>query len=246
MTDTALIGGSGFEELAGFQAERRAVVATPWGAPSDALVFGRLGARRWVFLSRHGAHHAIPPHLVNYRANLWALRQAGVKRIVALAAVGGISAALRPGSVLIPHQIIDYTWGRAHTFFDHPTSEGVAGGLQHVEFSDPYSEAVRGEIIAAAKKAGVSVTVQGVYAATQGPRLETAVEINRLERDGADVVGMTAMPEAALARELGIEYAAIAMVVNPAAGRGDAVSLEMIAGYLESAAEKVLQIIARL
>ncbi len=242
MTDTAIIGGTGFRQLPGFKIERHETIDTPYGSPSTALVFGRLSAsppaNSLVFLSRHGSDHTIPPHRINYRANIHALKEIGVQRIIALAAVGGILPGLKPGAIVLPHQIIDYTWGRAHTFF-----EDGSEGIKHIEFSKPYSEAVRQKILAAAEKIGVPVVDGAVHAVTQGPRLETAAEIDRLERDGADVVGMTAMPEAALARELDIEYATIALVVNPAAGRGEVTSMEMIAKHLQVSGREVLKII---
>ena len=244
--DTAVIGGSGFDQLAGFVCERRVQVATPYGEPSAAPVLGHLRGRAFAFLPRHGAGHAVAPHRVNYRANIWALREIGVRRIIALAAVGGISAAFPPGAVVIPDQIIDYTWGRRHTFHDAPDEN-----LRHIDFSRPYNETLRREIIAAAKRGGVDVVIGAVYAATQGPRLETAAEIDRLERDGADVVGMTGMPEAALARELDLDYAALALVVNPAAGRtrtrsSGEIDMESIKKYLAVAAEGVVEILANL
>ena len=246
MTDNAIIGGTGFEALADFEVARRETVDTPYGEPSAALAFGRLVAREWIFLSRHGAEHTIPPHRVNYRANIWALKKSGVKRIVALAAVGGISDHLTPESIVIPDQIIDDTWGRAHTFFDGPVDgkgDGMLAGVKHIDFSRPFNEAMREKIIAAAKKSGVELVTEAVLAVTQGPRLETAAEIARLERAGANLVGMTAMPEAALARELDIEYATLALVVNAAAGRGADISMEMITGHLASVTPKVLEII---
>ena len=246
MTDNALIGGTGFEAVAEFEVARREAVDTPYGEPSAALVFGRLFVGEWIFLPRHGVGHTIPPHRVNYRANIWALKESGVKRIVALAAVGGISDHLAPGSIVIPDQIIDDTWGRAHTFFDGPAIGGMIAGVKHIDFSRPFSEAMREKIIAAANKGGVELVTEAVLAVTQGPRLETAAEIARLERAGANLVGMTAMPEAALARELDIEYATLALVVNPAAGRGADISMEMIAGHLASAAPKALEIIKNL
>ena len=241
MTDTAIIGGTGFRQLAGFAVERTERITTPYGDPSAALVFGRLRERSLVFLSRHGAAHIIPPHRINYRANIHALKQIGIKRIIALAAVGGISPGINEESIVVPHQIIDYTWGRAHTFF-----EDGSEGIESIEFSKPYSETVRKTIIAAAQSAGVEIIDRGVYAVTQGPRLETAAEIDRLERDGADVVGMTAMPEAALAKELGIDYATLAMVVNPAAGRGEDISMAMIAKHLKVCSVRVVKIITHL
>ncbi|MGR3914654.1 MAG: S-methyl-5'-thioinosine phosphorylase [Gammaproteobacteria bacterium] len=210
---TAIIGGSGFADLPGLEVARRDAALTPYGAPSAPLLFGRLGGREVVFISRHGAGHSIAPHRVNYRANLWALKQAGAARVVALAAVGGIAAQYAPGTLALPHQLIDYTWGRAHTFFD------CDDDVRHIDFAAPYDASLRTEILAAARRAGAGLAERAVHAVTQGPRLESAAEIDRLERDGAGIVGMTGMPEAALARELCLPYAAIAMVINPAAGR---------------------------
>lgn len=216
----AVIGGSGLTQLASLEVARREVVRTPYGEPSGALVFGRIGAQEVVFLARHGYGHTIPPHRVNYRANLWALvKAAGAEGIVSVASVGGIRADLGPGMLAVPHQIIDTTWGRPHTFFD-----GGDAPVVHVDFTEPYDRTLRERLLCAADASGLKVAGAAVYAATQGPRLETAAEIDRLARDGADIVGMTGMPEAALARELEIPYAAICAVANWAAGRGDSVS----------------------
>ena len=196
-----------------------------------------------VFLARHGYGHTIVPHEVNYRANVWALRQEGVDSIVSVASVGGIRNDIWPGTLVLPHQIIDYTWGRASTFF-----EGPGQPVNHIDFTEPYSRALRERILKAAGALGERLMDGGVYAATQGPRLETAAEITRLERDGADLVGMTGMPEAALARELGLEYAAIAVVANYAAGRGDserAIALDKIQLILDEALGRVRKIIAK-
>ncbi|MBP7627157.1 MAG: hypothetical protein RLZZ220_1878 [Pseudomonadota bacterium] len=212
----AIIGGSGLTQLANLNVIRREVVRTPYGEPSGALTFGQLCEHPVVFLARHGYGHTIPPHRVNYQANLWALKEAGVEIIISVASVGGIRADMCPGTLVVPDQIIDYTWGRKNTFH-----EGTDEPVVHIDFTEPYDAAVRRRILAAAAAAGEKVFDGAVYAATQGPRLETAAEINRLERDGADVVGMTGMPEAALARELGIPYAAINVVANYAAGRAD-------------------------
>jgi len=211
----AIIGGSGFNQLANMQVTRRRVVRTPYGKPSGALVFGTLRGRKVVFLPRHGPGHAIPPHAVNYRANIWALHAQKVKDVVSVASVGGIRADLGPGTLAVPDQIIDYTHGRSSTFFsrgDRPVT--------HIDFTRPYCEALRQRLLEAACAAGEALVAEGTYAATQGPRLETAAEISRLERDGAHLVGMTGMPETALAREIGLCYAAIEIVVNHAAGRG--------------------------
>ncbi|MDR3351885.1 MAG: S-methyl-5'-thioinosine phosphorylase [Zoogloeaceae bacterium] len=212
----AIIGGSGLTQLSNLEVSRREVARTPYGEPSGALTFGLLAGAQVVFLARHGHGHAIPPHKVNYRANLWALQAHGATRIVSVASVGGIRADLAPGDIVIPHQIIDYTWGRKSTYFD-----GEDGRVVHVDFTEPYDAALRMRLIAAAAKTGIALKDGAIYAATQGPRLETAAEIDRFERDGADVVGMTGMPEAVLARELGLPYAAINLVSNHAAGRGD-------------------------
>ena len=211
----AIIGGSGLSQLADLEISRREVVRTPHGEPSGPLLFGRLAGHEVVFLARHGYGHAIPPHQINYRANLWALHGQGVDNVVSIASVGGIRSDLVPGALAVPDQIIDYTHSRAGTYFT-----GEDGDVRHVDFTLPYCAALRAACLKAARQAGEVLIDGGVYAATQGPRLETAAEIERLERDGADMVGMTGMPEAVLARELGLCYAAIALVANYAAGRG--------------------------
>jgi len=211
-----ILGGSGLVQLAALQAPRRQVMRTPYGEPSGALTFGTLAGQPIVFLARHGYGHTIAPHEINYRANIWALKELGVEGVFAVASVGGIRADLVPPSLLVPHQIIDYTHSRASSFF-----ERGSGAVTHIDFTEPYAPRLRQRLLEAARRAGESVTDGGVYACTQGPRLETAAEINRLERDGADVVGMTGMPEAALAREAGLDYASLSVVVNHAAGRGD-------------------------
>lgn len=210
----AIIGGSGLTQLSTLEIVRREVVRTPYGEPSGALTFGTLSNRQVVFLARHGYGHTIPPHQVNYRANIWALKHAKATGIISVASVGGIRPDFAPGTLVVPAQIIDYTWGRKSTFF-----EGGEESVRHIDFTHPYDEPLRQRILAASVAAGEAAFNGGVYAATQGPRLETAAEINRMERDGADLVGMTGMPEAALARELDIPYAAINVVANYAAGR---------------------------
>ncbi len=239
----AIIGGSGLTQLSSLEVGRHKVMRTPYGEPSGALTFGRIGAREVIFLARHGYGHTIPPHEVNYRANLWALREAGAGTIVSVASVGGIRNDIWPGTLVLPDQVLDYTWGRASTFF-----EGPGQPVNHIDFTEPYSRTVRGALLGAAAAAGERIMDGGVYAATQGPRLETASEINRFERDGADIVGMTGMPEASLAREIGLEYAAIAVVANYAAGRGDsehAVALDKIQAVLDEALGRVRRIIAK-
>jgi 5'-methylthioadenosine phosphorylase len=240
----AIIGGSGLTKLANLEVGRRKLARTPYGDPSGAITYGRIGERDILFLARHGYGHTIAPHEVNYRANLWALKQAGADSVVSVASVGGIRNDIWPGALVLPHQIIDYTWGRTSTFFEGPGSP-----VNHIDFTEPYSRSLRATILAAAAACGERVTDGGVYAATQGPRLETAAEINRLERDGADIVGMTGMPEAGLARELGLEYAAITVVANYAAGRGDserAVPLDKIEEILDEAMGRVRRIIEKL
>lgn len=240
----AIIGGSGLTNLANLEGASRKVARTPYGEPSGPLTFGVLRGAPMIFLARHGYGHTIAPHQVNYRANLWALKDAGATVIVSIASVGGIDETLPPGALLVPDQIIDYTWGRASTFFEGPDSP-----VTHIDFTHPYSSTLRQRVLGAAAACGESMRDGGVYATTQGPRLETAAEIARLERDGAHVVGMTGMPEAALARELELDYAAIAVVANYAAGRGEsaqAIPLERIAAVLEKAMGRVCRIIDRL
>lgn len=227
----AILGGSGLTSLSNLDQIRQEVVRTPYGEPSGALTFGNLCGREVIFLARHGYAHSIPPHRVNYRANLWALHHVGASSVVSVASVGSIRADLKPGDLVLPDQIIDYTWGRASTYFDGETTP-----VNHVDFTHPYDEGLRTAIATAAEQSGLAIKQGGVYAATQGPRLESAAEINRLERDGADLVGMTGMPEAALARELSLPYAAINVVANYAAGRADSVH-----GIHFSAVEPILQ-----
>ena len=240
----AIIGGSGFSRLSNLGDTRREIIRTPYGEPSAALTFGTINGKEIVFLGRHGYGHTIPPHEINYRANLWALYAQGVKNVLSIAAVGGIRADLVPGVLVLPDQIIDYTHSRACTYF-------VAGDrtVRHIDFTQPYCSALRAAAARAAEAADVDVIEGGVYAAMQGPRLETAAEINRLERDGADIVGMTGMPEASLARELDLSYATLAIVANYAAGRGtsaERISIDNISTVLEPAIAKVSLIIERL
>ena len=212
----AIIGGSGLTQLANLEVVRREIVRTPYGDPSGAITYGTIRAQEVAFLARHGYGHTIPPHKVNYRANMWALAQQKVSYIVSVASVGGIRADLTPGTLAIPDQILDYTYGREFTYFT-----GIDRSVVHIDFTQPYCEPLRQRLLRAAQQAGEAVLEAGTYATTQGPRLESAAEINRLERDGADMVGMTGMPEASLARELGLCYAAVAVVVNYAAGRAE-------------------------
>ncbi len=212
----AIIGGTGLTELEDLRVNKRVIVRTPYGEPSQPLIFGEICGGEVIFLARHGNGHTIPPHEVNYRANIYALHLQGVTEIAAVATVGGIHPELSSGIIALPHQIIDYTNGRQNTYYD-----GINNPVKHIDFTEPYCAKLRARIARAASEINEHVVNYGVYAATQGPRLETAAEIDRLERDGATMVGMTGMPEAALARELGISYAAICPVANYAAGRGD-------------------------
>jgi len=240
----AIIGGSGLPQLSNLAEARRVVVSTPYGEPSSALTFGDIRGTKVIFVTRHGDGHTIPPHAVNYRANIWALYQQGVKDVVAIASVGGIRPDLVPGTLVIPDQIIDYTYDRKSTF-----ALSANGGAMHIDFTYPYCEKLRQRLFKAAEVAGETVIGEATYAAMQGPRLETAAEIDRLERDGAHVVGMTGMPEAVLARECGLCYAALAVVVNHAAGRAASahgIRLEDIGAVTKSAMARVLDILEKL
>ena len=225
----AVIGGTGVYRLAALEDVQTRYYDTPYGAPSGPLRIGRLGQAQVAFLARHGEGHALPPHRINYRANLHALQQAGARRVLALNTVGGITDACGPRVLACPDQIIDYTWGRESSFWDGE------GDVLHVDFGQPYSPALRGQVLAAAQAAGVAVLDGGCYGATQGPRLESSAEIVRMRRDGCDLVGMTGMPEAGLARELGLGYACLAIVANWAAGCGDAQEITL-AEVLENVA----------
>jgi 5'-methylthioadenosine phosphorylase len=239
-----IIGGSGLTQLSNLDVSHREVVRTPYGEPSGAITFGEICGKPAMFLARHGYGHTIAPHDVNYRANIWAMWHKGATGIVSVASVGGIRADLAPGDIVIPHQIIDYTWGRKSTYH-----EGEGCTVTHVDFTEPYDRNMRQMILLAASDVGVPAHPGSVYAATQGPRLETAAEINRLERDGADVVSMTGMPEAVLARELGVPYAALNLIANYAAGRADSkdgISFEAIEGVLRESMQRVRLIIDRL
>ncbi len=235
MLELAIIGGTGLTSLKNLKITHREVMHTPYGEPSAPLVHGILSGKKIVFLPRHGPEHTIPPHMINYRANLWVLKQIGVQKIIAVAAVGGIRSDLVPESLVIPHQIVDYTWGRGHSFF-----EGRESGVKHIDFTHPYSESVRKALIESCNKAKLAYSDHAVYGATPGPRLETAAEIDRMERDGCDIVGMTGMPETALARELELDYATCALVVNMAAGRGPGdITMAEIEQHIKAGMDKI-------
>ena len=215
--DIAIIGGTGLYQLDGFEELERKQLITRWGEPSSEIILMGDNNTRVLFLARHGLQHNIPPHKVNYQANLWALKECGVKKIIAVAAVGGISHNMPPESIVIPQQILDYTYSRKQTFFEDSLEQ-----VTHIDFTEPYSAELRQRLLDAAETA----IDGGTYAATQGPRLETAAEVKKLQRDGADIVGMTGMPEACLAREIEIEYACCALVVNWAAGCANTTKIE--------------------
>ncbi|MHB8453190.1 MAG: S-methyl-5'-thioinosine phosphorylase [Acidiferrobacterales bacterium] len=235
MTLVAIIGGSGLTQLKNLEITRREVMRTPYGEPSAPLIYGQISGKQAVFLPRHGHGHTIPPHAVNYRANIWAIKETGATHVIAVNAVGAITRSLVPGSLVFPDQIIDYTYGREHTFFGNEKKP-----VTHVDFTFPYCKELRLALSVAAREAGLEAADRGTYATTQGPRFETIAEIDRMDRDGADIVGMTGMPETGLARELGLCYASIAVVANPAAGRADGeISLPEIEETLAVGMKKV-------
>ncbi|KAA6186246.1 S-methyl-5'-thioinosine phosphorylase [Thiohalocapsa marina] len=236
----AIIGGSGFASMPELEIIEEQHAQTPWGAPSAPLMKGRLGGAEVLFLPRHGQGHSLPPHRVNYRANIQALHDAGADLIVGLGAVGGITPSYGPLTICVPQHIIDYTHGREASFHGDSGTEVV-----HVDFSWPYDAGLRQALLQAAGATSISVVDGGTYAVTQGPRLETAAEIRRLERDGCDIVGMTAMPEAVLARELGIRYATLAFVVNWAAGKSDSeIGMDEIVANIAHCGEDVMRLLA--
>ncbi|MGB0955779.1 MAG: S-methyl-5'-thioinosine phosphorylase [Panacagrimonas sp.] len=229
-----IIGGTGLNQWPDLEVIERRVCETSYGAPSAPLLFGRIGNTDVVFLVRHGQGHKIPPHRINYRANLRALADVGANQVLSTAAVGGIAKWFVPGEIAIPGDLIDYSFGREHTFSDGSPD----AALNHLDFTAPYSADLRVRLMAAAKRAGVALAGEGVMGITQGPRLETPAEVRRLARDGCDMVGMTGMPEAALAGELGLPYACIAISVNWAAGIGTAGIHDEIAQSIEAGVRK--------
>jgi 5'-methylthioinosine phosphorylase len=238
----AVIGGSGFAQLAALRDVRTFAPDTPYGPTSAPILGGTLGDRPLLFRPRHGEGHRLPPHRINYRANIWALHAQGADRVLGLAAVGGITGGFGPRTFAVPDQIVDYTYGREHTF-----SDGESAPVLHIDFTEPYCPRLRDSLLHACVRAAVPVANRATYGATQGPRLESGAEIVRLERDGCDLVGMTGMPEAALARELGLSYASLAFVVNWAGGKGDgAISMQEIGEHLAYCAGRVERILAML
>ena len=241
----AVIGGTGVYKLADLQDVDTRQIDTAYGKPSGPVRIGTLLGQRVAFLARHGEGHSVPPHRVNYRANLAALKQIGAARVLALNTVGGIGDAFGPRVLACPDQLIDYTWGRDSTLWDGNDAESEA---LHVDFGDPYTPLLRHKIIAAARVTGVSLVDHGCYGATQGPRLETKAEIARMRRDGCDLVGMTGMPEAALARELGLDYACLAIVANWAAGcgTGEEITMAEVLANVAAASNGLPELVAEL
>jgi len=239
----AIIGGSGLSQLPDLVIKEEIAFDTPWGKPSAPIIIGELissagqsNKKNIVFLPRHGNSHTIPPHKINYRANIWALKKIGVKRIISVNAVGGITKLMNPDCIVVPDQIIDYTYDRGNTFYEEE--------VKHIDFTMPYSKTLRDELIEAAHIIKLKIHEKGVYGVTQGPRLETAAEILKLEKDGCNIVGMTGMPEASLAKELGIDYACYCIVVNWAAGKdSDIITMDIIEKNLEKGLENIRKLI---
>jgi len=242
MSKIAIIGGTGLTSLNNLTILHREIVQTPYGEPSGPLTQGEICGTEVIFLARHGYGHTIPPHKVNYRANMWALHEAGASYIIAVNAVGGITEQFKPASISIPDQLIDYTHSRKNTYFEEGLTQVV-----HVDFTEPYCEKLRQLIISKAKINNIELIESATYAATQGPRLESMAEINKLEKDGCDIVGMTGMPETALARELELCYASIAVVANYAAGKSNNhITMELIEQNLTEgmiAVKKLLDVV---
>jgi 5'-methylthioinosine phosphorylase len=240
MTKLAIIGGTGLSTLAGLNIIEKHNVSTPFGLPSNDILVAELDGNTVLFLPRHGANHTIPPHKINYRANMWALHHLGVTRIIAVAAVGGIRQDLAPSVLAVPDQIIDYTYGRDHSLFSEDFSSD-----KHIDFSYPYNETLRQLIFQAGLKQKIAILQGGTYGATQGPRLESAAEIKRMAQDGCAMVGMTGMPEAAIARELNMDYACCALVVNWAAGLSDTlITMSQIEQTIAEGMTEVKQVLA--
>ncbi len=242
MEKIGIIGGSGLTSLQALEIERREVVHTPYGEPSGPYSHGKFDGLDVVFLPRHGAGHTIPPHSVNYRANIWGMKELGVGKVIGMAAVGGITKNMKPGTICIPDQIIDYTYSRKQTYYDEQLEP-----VTHIDFTEPYCEEIRQILLTAGKSCGIPVYEGGTYGATQGPRLETTAEINRMEIDGCDIVGMTGMPETALAKEIGLCYACCSVIVNWAAGRSDGpIKMEEIEENLKTGMADARKLLAAL
>lgn len=239
MSKLAIIGGTGLASLNGLKVVHKQMVNTPYGPASAPLIIGELSNQSIIFIARHGHGHTIPPHKINYQANIWALKSMEVEQILAVAAVGGITENMSPCTIVIPDQLIDYTYSREHTFFSDDFNPD-----KHIDFTSPYSENLRSGMLAGSEHCDFDVINGGVYGATQGPRLETAAEINKLEKDGCDIVGMTGMPEAVLARELEMDYATCAVIANWGAGRAnDTITMQEIEANLKTGMKRVKTLI---
>ena len=235
MSKIAIIGGTGLSQINGLKITTSQSLETPFGSPSAEYVHGNVNDQEIIFLARHGNPHSIPPHKINYRANIWGLKELGATDIIAVAAVGGITSAMAPAHIALPDQVIDYSYGREHTFFADNLN-----AVTHIDFTFPYNQPLRSRLIQAANKENLLISNTGTYGCTQGPRLESTAEIKRMERDGCDLVGMTGMPEAALAKELDLNYAAIAVVANWAAGKSEGeITMSEIEHHLKSGMSNV-------
>ena len=235
----AIIGGSGLAELSELEVIDKKIIDTPWGRPSAPIIIGKLSSKDTVFLPRHGIDHKIPPHEINYQANIWALHKMNIDKIISINTVGGITKLMNPGCIVIPDQIIDYTYDRKNTFYTEEHKN-----VKHIDFTFPYSETLRNKLILGAEKIELNIQTKGTYAVTQGPRLETSAEIIKLERDGCNIVGMTGMPEAGLAKEIDIDYACCSLVVNWAAGKSNTpITMEIIEKNMESGIEQIKNLI---
>lgn len=243
MNTIAIIGGSALPKLEGFKELSRESIETPYGAPSSSILMGKFADKTIYFLDRHGSQRCTPPHKINYRANFWALHQLGVKNILGTSIVGGIRSDMAPGHFVFPDQLIDYTVSRPSSFYEDDFDFN-----RHIDFTYPYCSVLHGHLVNAAEQLGLYFSDDATYGVTQGPRFETVAEVNRLEKDGCDVVGMTAMPEAVLARELNIAYATIAIVGTKAAGRSDGlhVSIDEITSVVEASMEQMYRLLTLL
>ena len=241
MSKLAIIGGTGLTQMDGLTITSTKTLETPFGQPSAPYVIGTIDGNEIIFLARHGDPHIIPPHKINYRANIWGLKQLGVSEIIAVAAVGGITAKMEPAHIALPDQIIDYSYGREHTFFADDLD-----AVTHIDFTFPYDKALRSHLIKIAEIQNIQISPTGTYGCTQGPRLESTAEIIRMERDGCDLVGMTGMPETALAKELNIAYACITVVANWAAGKSEGeISMDEIEHYVKKGMTDVSQLLTQ-
>lgn len=239
MSKLAIIGGTGLSQMEGLNITSSQTLETPYGKPSAEFIQGNINGKDVTFLARHGNPHTLPPHKINYRANIWGLKQLGVTEIIAVAAVGGITSAMEPAHIALPDQIIDYSYGREHTFFADDLET-----VTHIDFTFPYTPSLRQRLITAANKVNQIISTTGTYGCMQGPRLESAAEITRMERDGCDLVGMTGMPEAALAKELDINYACLAVVANWAAGKSEGeITMAEIEHHLKKGMSDVTQLL---